>query len=132
LTLAEGLAKAEQLDLAHRTISEAVTWADTHARTIDLIDLLRVKGEILVALSSGAATEGEGCLSQSLELARHRGLLSLELRSSIRLARFWADRGEAGRAQQILEPIFNRFTEGLETRDLKAAGDLLEKLRIGS
>lgn len=132
LTLAEGLAKAQQLDLAYRTICEAVTWAETRKRTVDFIDLLRVRGEIMVGLSPELAMEGESYLSRSFELARQRGLLSLELRCGIRLATLWADRGEVDKGRQFLEPIFGRFSEGLETRDLKAARDLLTKLRTGS
>jgi hypothetical protein len=94
-----------------------------------LIDLLRVKGEILTSMSHQNASEGEACLLQSLEIARQRGLLSLELRSGISLARLWADRGEADSALEQLEPIFSRFSEGFQTLDLMAAAKLSTKLR---
>jgi predicted ATPase len=74
-------------------------------------------------------SEGLACLLQALEVARQRGLLSLELRSGISLARLWADRGEADRALELLEPIFSRFSEGFQTLDLMAAAKLLAKLR---
>jgi predicted ATPase/DNA-binding winged helix-turn-helix (wHTH) protein len=129
VNLAEGLARTGARDLAYSTICEAVTWAETRGRVLGLIDLLRVKGEILTSMSHQNTSEGEACLLQSLELARQRGLLSLELRSGISLARLWSDRGEADRALELLDPIFSRFSEGFQTRDLMAAAKLLAELR---
>jgi predicted ATPase len=129
VTLAEGLAKAGRRELAYSTICEAVTWAETRDRTLDLIDLLRVKGEILTSMSHQNTNEGEACLLQSLEIARQRGLLSLELRTGISLARLWADRAQRDKALELLDPIFSRFSEGFQTRDLIAAANLLQQLR---
>ena len=129
VTLAEGLAKTGERELAHSTICEAVSWAETRGRLLDLIDLLRVKGEILTSMSQQDTSEGEACLLQSLELARERGLLSFELRVGISLARLWADRAQRDKALELLDPIFNRFSEGFQTRDLVAAANLLQQLR---
>jgi predicted ATPase len=125
LTLAEGLAKAGRRELAYSTICEAVSWAETRDRALDLIDLLRVKGEILTTMSQQDTSEGEACLLHALQLARRRGLLSYELRSGISIARLWADRTQRDRAFELLDPIFNRFSEGFQTRDLVAAAQLL-------
>jgi hypothetical protein len=90
-----------------------------------------VKGEILTAMSQQTAGEGEGeaCLLQSLQLARERRLLSLELRTGISIARLWADRAQRDNALELLGPIFDRFSEGFQTRDLVAAANLLQQLR---
>jgi predicted ATPase/DNA-binding winged helix-turn-helix (wHTH) protein len=125
VTLAEGLAKTERRELAYSTICEAVSWAKTRDRVLELVDLLRVKGEILTSMSQQNASEGEACLLQSLQLARQRGLLSLELRVGISLARLWADRAQRDKALELLDPIFGRFSEGFQTRDLVAAAQLL-------
>ena len=110
LTLAEGLAKTGERELAYSTICEAVSWAETRGRVLDLIELLRVKGEILTSMSQQDTSEGEACLLQSLELARERGLLSFELRVGISLARLWADRAQrrqsARTSRPDLRPIF--------------------------
>jgi hypothetical protein len=126
LTLAEGLASAGQHELAYSTICEAVAWAETHARTLHFIDLLRAKGDILTSISP---SEAEACLLESLELARQRGLLALELRAGISLARLWADRTQQEKSLGLLEPIFNKFSEGFQCRDLVAAATLLQQLR---
>jgi len=129
VALAEGLANAGQHELACSTICEAVTWAETRGRILELIDLLRVKGEILTSMSKQDTSEGEACLLQSLQLARERGLLSLELRTGISLARLWADRSQRDNALALLAPIFNQFSEGFRTRDLVAAANFLRQLR---
>jgi hypothetical protein len=53
----------------------------------------------------------------------------LELRTGISLARLWADRAQRDKALELLDPIFGRFSEGFQTRDLAAAADLLQQLR---
>jgi hypothetical protein len=128
-TLAEGLAKTGEPELAHSTICEAVRWAETRGRTLELISLLRVKGEILTSMSQQDVGEGEACLLHSLQLARERGLLSFELRVGISLARLRADRAQRDKALELLDPIFSRFSEGFQTRDLVAAANLLQHLR---
>jgi predicted ATPase/DNA-binding winged helix-turn-helix (wHTH) protein len=129
VSLAEGLAKAGQLDAALSVVHEEIAWVKARGRVVDLADLLVVKGKILSSMSQQDASEGIACLLQALEVARQRGLLSLELRSGIILARLWADRGEADRALELLGPIFSRFSEGFQTLDLMAAAKLLAKLR---
>jgi predicted ATPase/DNA-binding winged helix-turn-helix (wHTH) protein len=129
-TLAEGLAKTGQRELAYSTICEAVTWAETRGRQLHSIDLLRVKGEILTSMPQQDASDGEACLLQALKLAREQGLLSLQLRVGIRLARLWADRNQQDKALELLDPIFGRFSEGFQTRDLVAAANLLQQLRL--
>lgn len=127
--LVEGLARAGKYEAAHTAICEAVVRADTRGDMLDLSTLLRVKGEVLNSMPGPHATEAETCLQRALQLANEHGWLSLELRSGIGLARLWAGRGDISRARALLEPIFGRFSEGFQTRDLLAAARLLEELR---
>ena len=106
-----------------------MTWAESRGRILNFIDSLRVKGEILNLAMPADTSEGERCLVKSLHLAHERGLLSLELRSGISLARFWAGRGATNQALELLGSIFSRFSEGFKTRDLLAAAALLDEFR---
>jgi predicted ATPase len=90
------------------------------------VELLRLKGEIL--LEQGAAAEAEGCLRRALEIARQQAAKSLELRAATSLARLLCDRGEHGEARALLQPIYDWFTEGFDTQDLKDAKSLLDEL----
>jgi predicted ATPase len=127
--LVEGLASAGKHEAAHTAICEAVVRADTRGDALDLSILLRVKGEVLSSMPGPHAAEAETCLQRALQLANEHGWLALELRSGIALAKLWADQGAISRARVLLEPIFSRFSEGFQTRDLLAAAKLLEELR---
>jgi predicted ATPase len=55
--------------------------------------------------------------------------LSWELRCATSLARLWRDQNRSTEAIALLAPIYNRFTEGFETADLKAAKALIDGLQ---
>ena len=63
--------------------------------------------------------------TQALDLAREQRTLAWELRAATSLARLAVSQGTAGHARGILEPVYRRFGEGLETRDLREARALL-------
>ena len=44
------------------------------------------------------------------------------------LARLWDSQGKCREAYELLAPIYNWFTEGFDTKDLKEAKALLEQL----
>ncbi|MET4823145.1 putative ATPase [Bradyrhizobium ottawaense] len=89
-------------------------------------DVLRIEGEL--RLLFGASMEAEAILVQALELARKQRGRSFELRVAMSMARLWRDRGKRNEARELLAPIYDWFTEGFDTRDLKEAKALLEEL----
>ena len=66
---------------------------------------------------------------EALDSARRQDALSWELRTATSLARLWRDRHRAAEACELLQPVYNRFTEGFDTTDLKSARVLLDTLR---
>ena len=62
-----------------------------------------------------------GSLSTGFDWARRQGALSLELRAAPSLSRLWRDQGRFAAAMALLQPVYDRFTEGFDTADLKAA-----------
>jgi predicted ATPase len=44
------------------------------------------------------------------------------------MARLWRDQGKRQQARGLLVPIYDWFTEGFDTLDLKEAKDLLDEL----
>ena len=79
--------------------------------------------------SPEAAGVAAAHFSQALDLAHRQGALSWELRAAASLARLRRDRGRSADALPLLERVYNRFTEGFETADLKSAKTLLDTLR---
>ncbi|MET3223310.1 putative Zn-dependent protease [Bradyrhizobium diazoefficiens] len=124
--LAEGLVAQNQPDEALRTIDEAIAQIPEHGESFDMPEMLRVKGDILAG--SGNAAGAENYFRKSLDLSRRQCALGWELRGAISLGRVWRHAGKAGDARDLLAPLLARYQEGLQTRDLVAARELLGAL----
>ncbi|MCP5109939.1 MAG: hypothetical protein GY953_03795, partial [bacterium] len=85
-------------------------------------------GTILLAKPAPDFSKAEESLTTAIGLARERSARSWELRSATNLARFWHDHGRAAKARDLLAPVYDWFTEGFDTPDLKEAKALLDKL----
>jgi len=128
-TLAQGLAGAGQVDQALATIDEALTKAERDEERWWIAELLRIKAELILFAGGADATSlAETRLQESLGWTRRQGVLSLELRCAIDLARLWHQQGRTAPARDLVAPIYARFTEGFATADLKAAKALLSSL----
>ena len=91
-------------------------------------ELLRLKGELIVALDPGAKVDAEVAFCQSIEIAQRQSSKSSELRAAISMARLWCDLGKPQQAHELLAPVYGWFTEGFDTIDLKEAKALLDEL----
>jgi predicted ATPase len=77
--------------------------------------------------SRGAnASVVEACFDRALDVSQRQRTKFWELRTAISRARFW--RGMRTEATALLAPLYDWFTEGFDTRDLKEAKALLEEL----
>jgi predicted ATPase len=93
-------------------------------------ELLRVKGELLLLQGGSSAAAGaEDHFRQALDWARRQGALSWELQAATSLARLLRDQGRPADAMALLGPVYDRFTEGFKTADLKAAKALLDAVQ---
>jgi predicted ATPase len=63
-----------------------------------------------------------------LSIAGEQGAKIWELRAAASLARLRRDQGRRTEARELLAPVYNWFTEGFDTTDLKEAKALLEGL----
>ena len=92
-------------------------------------ELYRLRSELLQRRGSpGDEREIESCLWQALEIARSRQARSLELRAATSLARLWQRLDRADDARRTLRDVYDWFTEGFKTPDLRAAQSLLAEL----
>lgn len=124
--LAEGLAAVGQVAEGRAAVDEALARAAINDEHWCMAELLRVKAQlILLENASNAPAAAENHFRQALHLAKRQGALSWELRAATGLARMWRDRGRSEEARELLTAVYNRFTEGFETADLKTARALL-------
>ena len=90
-------------------------------------DLYRMKGDLLF-MQGADESDVESCYQQALSIARQQNAKTYELRAVMSLSRLLQKQGKAGEACTMLSEIFNWFTEGFDTADLKEAKALLESL----
>jgi len=121
-----------RLDEAHDAVCKAIEAAGGREDGQQWYgpELLRIKGEALLRQTSKQAVQAAAdCFAQAAEMAREQGALSWELRVALSLA--WLLRGQRRSADAvgILQPVYDRFTEGFRTADLISARALLDALR---
>jgi predicted ATPase len=109
-------------------ISEAFAEMDETGERLYESELHRIKGELLLTQDSSNADQAERSFRDAIEVARRQRARSFELRATMRLARLLDQRGNRDRARAMLAEIYNWFTEGFDTADLKEARALLDQL----
>jgi predicted ATPase len=126
--LAEALSRQGNIEGGLRLLSECLDQIERpgwHER-VWLAEVLRLKGWVL--MRQGRHTEAEPQLRASIECARRQQARSWELRSSKTLAELLIKCGQRDAARQLLAPMYNWFTEGFDTLDLREAKALLDEL----
>jgi predicted ATPase len=126
--LARGLAASGRWAEALSLLDETGRLIEEKGYTCYLPELLRLKGSILLAMPERRVGQAEKCFMESLDISRAQGARAWELRAATDLAAHWAQQGRAKDARALLRPVFEQFTEGLDTPDLKAAKDVLTTL----
>ena len=127
--LSEGLARIGQVAEGLAAIDDALAQCERTDERWNMAELLRVKGELLLREGAPEAkVAAEHHYQLGLEWARRQGALFWELRCATTLARLWRDQARSGEARKLLAPVYDRFTEGFATADLKAAKAFLDDL----
>jgi predicted ATPase len=126
---AEGLSGLGRFSEAVAAIDQALVRADQGGERYHLAELLRLKGEFLLARSGGAQTTAiDDCFHAALTIARQQGALFFELRAALSVARWRLRQERHAEAKHNLPAVYDRFTEGFGTADLRAAKALLDDL----
>jgi predicted ATPase len=109
-------------------LAEALRLVDDTEERWYQAELYRLKGELLLGLSTAPHAEAAACFQQALTVARHQQAKSWELRTAMSLGRLWQRQGKRAEARELLAPIYDWFTEGFDTVDLQDAKALLAAL----
>jgi predicted ATPase/DNA-binding winged helix-turn-helix (wHTH) protein len=124
--LGEGLAQLGDLDSAHASMDKAIETSKSSGQLWGMPEILRMKGNLVrMERKPGFIEEAAGYYHESMRWAREQGALSWELRSAVTLVELWRDAGGNDAAEQLMSSTFERFDEGLGTRDLLRARSLL-------
>lgn len=124
--LAEAHLMAGQPDDALSALDRATETAAVSGESHYQAELHRLRGVVLA--ETGEDGEAAAWLQRAIDTACSQQAKSLELRAASSLARLWRDKGRHAEARDLLAPIYDWFTEGFDTADLKAAKALLDEL----
>jgi predicted ATPase len=126
--LAEAQGMIGQPEAGLTTLAEALALVDTTGERVYEPQLYRLKGALLLQQSPDHHVEAETCFQHAIRIAQKQQTKSWELRASTSLAQLWQQQGKRQAAYDLLAPIYNWFTEGFVTPDLKDAKALLDEL----
>ena len=126
--LAQGYQRLGRLDEALAIFDQALVHVEHSGEMVDTAEILRLKGELLLARDGLPAPEAERCFRAAIELARAQQARWWELRATVGLARLLSKQGHRDEARAMLADIYGWFTEGFDTPDLKDAKALLNDL----
>jgi len=126
--LAMAYAELGQLEDARRCIDDAIEKVERSKEKWCETEVHRIAGEIALKSPAPDPEKAEACFERALAVARAQQAKSWELRAATSMARLWRDQGKRQDACDLLAPVYNWFTEGFDTLDLKEAKALLDEL----
>jgi predicted ATPase len=119
--------------MAAGRIADGLTVIDESIVTAERLHLLRLEAELHryrgeLMLSEGQQSEAENSMRRAIAISQRQEARSWELRATTSLARLLRDTNRSDDARTMLAEIYNWFTEGVDTADLKEAKALLDEL----
>jgi predicted ATPase len=117
---------AGQIEEALTLLDDALRLAERTGERWFVSELNRHKGELL--LRQGHTEAAEELYRKALNVAAKQEAKQWELRAAASLARLRRNQERRAEARDLLVPIYDWFTEGFDTPDLKEAKALLDEL----
>jgi class 3 adenylate cyclase/predicted ATPase len=133
-SLAEAYLKLGRVTEGLEAVADGLALSEKNGERWYDSELFRIKGELLLKQAADKRATGddqaEASFREALEIARRQQAKWWELRATTSLARLLASRGRRNEARAMLGAIYNWFTEGFDTADLKEAKALLDELSV--
>ena len=124
--LAEACEIAGEIDESVTVLGDALQIVERTGQRWLAAELNRLKGKLL--LRQGNPETAEELYRKALSIAREQEAKLWELRAAMSLARLRRDQGRKADARDLLAPVYDWFTEGFDTLDLKETKALLGEL----
>ena len=128
--LADAYRQIGQSEAGLRVLNEARKQLDENGTRYWEAELCRLQGELLLIQNPTNAAQAEKCFRRAIQIAQKQSAKLWELRATTSLARLLATQGRRNEARTALSEIYNWFTEGFDTADLKDAKALLDELSV--
>jgi hypothetical protein len=120
------LGRSGRASEAATLVDETIHRCERAEEWIMFAELLRVKAE-LVVLAHGSRRAARDLLRDAIARSGAKGMITLQLRAAISLARLDHDGIQGTAARDVLASVYDKFTEGLTTPVLATARALLER-----
>ncbi|HKG80351.1 MAG TPA: hypothetical protein VKA78_13045, partial [Pyrinomonadaceae bacterium] len=117
--LATALSKVQQDEEALRLLDEAITMISGNDERDFEAEIYRLKGELLLKHATDNRANAEHCFKRSMEIAERQKAKSWQLRTAMSLARNFGQHSK-------LREVYDSFTEGFDTEDLREAKAMLQ------
>jgi predicted ATPase len=125
---ADGCGALGDIDEGLRALDEAAEWVRRNDERLYAAEVHRIRGELLLRRANADVAQAEFCFEQALSAAREQRAKSWELRAATSMARLWRRQNRRDEARALLASVYDWFTEGFETADLRDARTLLDDL----
>jgi DNA-binding winged helix-turn-helix (wHTH) protein/tetratricopeptide (TPR) repeat protein len=141
---ADTLGKSGRVDEGLALVAEALALADGIGEHGSTAELHRLQGELLITQALGGAwlsaamapirfdrdaaplvTRAQACFDRALMMAREQRAKSWELRVVTSIGRLLHGQGKRDAARRAIKGVHDWFSEGAETTDLRAAGEVM-------
>ncbi|NJN47702.1 MAG: hypothetical protein HC808_15840 [Candidatus Competibacteraceae bacterium] len=129
VVLAEAYGTVEKPEAGLSVLAKAAKVARDNDEHFYDAELHRIKGELLLQLPVPHKSQAEACFQEALKIARDQQAKSLELRAAMSLCRLWQNTDKRDLGLRELAAVYDWFTEGFDTPDLKDAKTLLDEYR---
>jgi predicted ATPase len=127
---ASALAATGDVRRALQILEEAFARSEQNAELWYMPELLRVRGELqLASAEHDSGLLAEASFREAIDLARAQQTPAWELRAATSLGRLLLKGGRDHEVEPLLGPVYDRFTEGHDTADLRDAQAVLDSLR---
>ena len=127
-TLGDACLRAGRIDHGLKAIGDALDLVRRSGECFWEAEINRLRGALLVVQSPSDPALASASFEHAIKKARQQGAKSLELRATTSLARMLKSTDRLDEARAMLSEIYNWFTEGFDTADLKDARALLDEL----
>jgi predicted ATPase len=124
--IAEAHVQAGQFGDALTALDRAAETATATGECHYQAELYRLRG--VAQAQTGEEAEAALWLQRAIDTAGSQQAKSLELRAATSLAGLWRNQDKQADARDLLAPVYDWFTEGFDTADLKDAKALLDEL----
>jgi tetratricopeptide (TPR) repeat protein len=128
ILLAAAYGKVGKIKQGLAELDKAQTIVDKNEGAFYDAELYRTRGELLLMQDPANENKAKKELRKGIDVARQQKSKSLELRGTLSLCKHLMKKGNIKEARTQLSDIYNWFTEGFDTADLKEAKALLNEM----